>query len=166
MSDNKLPMTERGKKLLADALENYEVVERPRVSADVAEFRSHGDLSENAPYHAAREEMGMIEAKIGQLKDILSRGFVVDRSKLPEDMIVFGTKVTLENRTEKIEECWYMVGEGEQDADRGFILVTSPLGQELMTRELSEEFTAELPNGKVDYFVKTVSFWDDDEIAS
>ena len=162
---DKIPMSERGRQRLEAELEQLETVRRPQVSAQVAEYRAHGDLSENAPYHAAREELGMTDAKIGQLKDILNRGFIVDRSKFPEGMVVFGTKVVLSNCESQQEETWLLVGEGEQDPDRGFILTTSPLGQSLMTRKLGEEFEADLPGGTVKYKVKEVSFYDDKDIS-
>jgi transcription elongation factor GreA len=152
------PLSQKGHDKIKADLYVLVNVEQPRVREDIGKFREDGDLKENAPYHAAREELGMLEAKVEQLESILAVGFIVDRKRLPKDRVVFGTRVVVENKTEKKEEIYFMVGEGETNPDEGWILTTSPLGQTFMTKKVGETALAELPGGDFEYEIKEISF--------
>lgn len=155
------PLSQKGHDKIKAALNILVNTDQPRIREDIAKFREDGDLKENAPYHAAREELGMCEAKVSQLESILAVGFIVDRKRLPKDRAVFGTRVVVQNVTEGQEEIYHLVGEGETDPDNGWILTTSPLGQAFMTKKAGETAIAELPGGNCEYKVKEISFIED-----
>ena len=155
------PLSQRGHDKIKAQLDVLVNKEQPRIREDIAKFREDGDLKENAPYHAAREELGLLEAKISELESILAMGFIVDRKRLPKDRVVFGTRVVVNNEDAKQEEIYHLVGDGETKPDDGWILTSSPLGQAFMTKKVGEEAVAELPIGEVKYVIKEISFIED-----
>jgi transcription elongation factor GreA len=155
------PLSQRGHDKIKGELDRLVNIEQPRIRQDIGKFREDGDLKENAPYHAAREELGMLEAKITELESILAIGFIVDQNRLPKDMVVFGTRVVVKNEGSGKKEIYHLVGEGETNPDEGWILTTSPLGQAFMTKKVGEKAVAELPDTQVEYTIKEIKFIED-----
>jgi transcription elongation factor GreA len=132
--------------------------ERPRIARDIEVAREHGDLSENAEYHAAKDRQGMIEAMIKDVEDKLSRAEVIDPSKLSGDRVKFGANVTLTNLDTDEEAKYQIVGADEADIDRGMISVSSPLARALIGRSQGDEVTVKLPGGVRRYEVSGVEY--------
>lgn len=141
-----IPVTREGYEKLKADIRGLEA-DRPRVLQAIKEAREKGDLSENAEYHAAREELGMIEAKLDQLRSKLSRAQIVDMSRAPEGTVAFGSSVRVYNKLFEEEETYHLVGEGEADPRNNRILTTSPIGQALLTCKVGDEVEAEVPGG-------------------
>src|SRR5438552_3239284 len=138
MPDDRIPMSREGfdkKRAELDRLQNAEMI---AVTKRVAAARDMGDLSENAEYHAAREDQGILQARINDLKDQLSRALIIDRNNLPSDVVVFGTRVRVKDLDYDEEETFELVGPGDEDYDHNKILVTSPIGQGLMGKKVGE----------------------------
>src|ERR1700744_5299602 len=132
---DKIPMTAEGYTTLEAELKHCQQVERPRIVQQISEARSHGDLAENAEYHAAKESQSLNEGRIAELEDKLARAEIIDVSKLSGDTITFGATVTLiEEDTEK-KTVWQLVGEPEADAKKGRISITSPLARALVGKK-------------------------------
>jgi transcription elongation factor GreA len=154
---DKLPMLAEGhERLLAD-LHRLKNVERPKNVDDIEEARAHGDLSENAEYHAAKERQGQIEASIMDIEDKLARAQVIDPKSLSGDRVVFGATVDLLDEDDKPVK-YQIVGEVEADAKVGRISYASPLGRALIGRKLGEEVEVTTPGGDKYYEIKKVSF--------
>lgn len=152
-----VPMTKEGfEKLSADLLELE--ARRPKVQLQIKEAREKGDLSENAEYHAAREDLSMLEGRISEMKDKISRAFIVDKSKIGGDTIVFGATVKLESLPDKDIEEYTLVGEGENDPLNGLILTTSPMGQALLTKKVGDKVEVPAPRGTLKYKVLEIKF--------
>src|SRR5437588_1218753 len=126
MSTERIPMSREGYDKLKADLDRMENVEMIKLAERIATARAHGDLSENAEYHAAREDQGMLQARINQLKDKLSRAFFVDRANLPADVVVFGARVQVTALDLGEEEAFELVGPGDEDYNNNKILTTSP----------------------------------------
>jgi transcription elongation factor GreA len=160
MSVERIPMSREGyDKLKADLdrMQNGEMIE---VAKRIAAARELGDLSENAEYHAAREDQGMLQARIDALKDKLSRAFLVDRSSLPNDSVVFGARVTVKDLESDEEECFELVGPGDEDYNNNKILTNSPIGQGLLGKKRGEVAEIQVPMGKVRFEIIDISFPD------
>src|SRR5205085_7881194 len=127
------------------------------VTKRVAAARDMGDLSENAEYHAAREDQGILQARINDLKDQLSRALIIDRNNLPSDVVVFGTRVRVKDLDYDEEETFELVGPGDEDYDHNKILVTSPIGQGLMGKKVGENAAILVPKGTIRYQVLEIS---------
>src|SRR5579875_3643410 len=125
----KVPMTAEGYQALDEELKRLKTVERPAVIAAIAEARSHGDLSENAEYHAAKDRQGWIEGRIAEIEDRLARAQVIDVTKLSGDQVKFGATVTVVDEDTEEEGRYQIVGEHEADVKAGKISVTSPLAR-------------------------------------
>lgn len=151
-----VPMTREGYNKIKAEIDRLENVEMPAVSAKIAEAREEGDLKENAEYHAQRENQGLLQAKIYELRDKVARARIVDRSQLPKDEVVFGCTVTVEDLAYGDEEEFTLVGEGEEDYDSGKILVTSPLGQGLIGKKVGDTAEIEAPAGKMKFKVLNI----------
>jgi len=152
-----VPMTKEGyDKLSAELLELES--RRPKVQLQIKEAREKGDLSENAEYHAAREDLSMLEGRISEMKDKISRAFIVDKSKIGGDTIVFGATVKLESLPDKDIEEYTLVGEGENDPLNGLILTTSPMGQALLTKKVGDKVEVPAPRGTLKYKVLEIKF--------
>ncbi|MCA9245889.1 MAG: transcription elongation factor GreA [Planctomycetales bacterium] len=146
MSDQ-IPMTRTGYNKLRAELDHKENVEMPAITQRVADARAEGDLKENAEYHGARESQGLLQAKINELKDKLSRASIVDTSTLPKDEVCFGATVVVKDLDFGDEEVFILVGAGEEDYDEGRINVTSPLAQGLLGKKVGETAEIQVPAG-------------------
>jgi len=158
MPNERVPMTREGfEKLKADLdrMQNAEMIE---VTKRIAAARELGDLSENAEYHAAREDQGMLQARIDALKDKLARAVIVDRSRLPDDTVVFGTRVRIKDLDSGEEEVYELVGPGDEDYDNNKILTTSPRGQGLLGKKRGDIAEIKVPRGFLRYEILDISF--------
>lgn len=152
----KMPMLAEGfEKLTADLKRLRE--ERPQIIDAIEEARAHGDLSENAEYHAAKERQGQVEAAIADIEDKVSRAQIIDPTELSGDKIVFGATVTLLDEDDKPVK-YQLVGEAEADAKRGMISYNSPLGRALIGRQAKDEVEVTVPSGDKYYLVKKIEF--------
>src|ERR1700739_3561900 len=129
MANDREPMTREGYEKLKADLDRMQNVEMIEVTKRIATAREMGDLSENAEYHAAREDQGMLQARIDALKDKLGRAYFIDRSKMPSDTVVFGARVKVKDLDLAEEEIFFLVGPGDEDYNNNRILTTSPIGQ-------------------------------------
>ncbi|RIK72167.1 MAG: transcription elongation factor GreA [Planctomycetota bacterium] len=153
-----IPVTRAGYDKLKAELDHLESVEMPKLADRVAAARSEGDLSENAEYHGARESQGMLQAKINLLRDKLARAQIVDTSKLPKDVVVFGATVIVRDLDFEDEETFILVGAGEEDYDVGKILVTSPLAQGLLHKRVGDRVEIPVPAGTMKFEVIEIRF--------
>ena len=153
----KVPMLEEGHRKLTDELKRLRMEERPAIVEAIDEARAHGDLSENAEYHAAKERQGQVEATIADLEDRLSRAMVIDPTTLSGDKVVFGATVTLIDEDEKTVK-YQLVGQTEADARVGRISYNSPLGRALIGRQVGDEVEVTTPSGERYYEVAKIEF--------
>jgi len=153
----KVPMLAEGFRKMTDELKRLKSEERPEIVQAIEDARAHGDLSENAEYHAAKERQGQIEAMIADLEDRLSRAMVIDPTTLSGDKIVFGATVTLLDEDEKKVK-YQLVGQTEADAKDGRISYNSPLGRALIGRQAGDEVEVTTPSGDRYYEVKKIEF--------
>ena len=152
----KLPMLAVGQRMILDQLEQLKA-ERPHVIDAIEEARAHGDLSENAEYHAAKERQGQIEAMIADLEDKLSRAMVIDPKSLSGDKVIFGATVHLVDEDEK-PVVYQIVGQTEADAKLGRISYNSPLGRALIGRRVGDDVEVTVPSGDRYYQVANIEF--------
>jgi transcription elongation factor GreA len=160
MADERIPMTREGyekEKARLDRMRNVEMLE---VAKRIGAARDMGDLSENAEYHAAREDQGMLQARIDALQDKLARAVIVDRSSLPADTVVFGARVRIRNLDNGAEEVYQLVGPGDEDYDNNKILTTSPRGQGLLGKKAGDIAEVKVPRGTLRYEILEISFPD------
>lgn len=150
-------MTPRGAQLLRDELARLKE-ERPKISRDIGIAREHGDLSENAEYHAAKERQGMVEARIKDLEDKLARAEVIDPTKLSGDKVRFGATVSLTNLDTDEEVRYQIVGAEEADVDKGMISISAPLARALIGKVPGDEVQVQLPIGVRHYEVSAVEY--------
>jgi len=155
---DKIPMTAAGYTVLEDELKHRQQVERPRIIQQITDARTHGDLSENAEYHAAKESQSLNEGRIADLEDKLARAEVIDVSKLSGDMIKFGATVTLIDEDTEKKQVWQIVGEPEADAKKGKISVTSPLARALIGKTKGTSVEVVTPGGARAYEVKKIEW--------
>jgi transcription elongation factor GreA len=153
---DKLPMLAEGYEKLSRELKLLKE-ERPLIVEAIEEARAHGDLSENAEYHAAKERQGQVEATIADLEGKLSRAQIIDPTTLSGDKIVFGATVTLLDEDDKPVK-YQIVGEAEADARKGRISYSSPLGRALISRQLDDEVEVSVPSGDKFYLVSKIEF--------
>ena len=147
MSDARVPMTRQGYEALKEELDHLKKVERPKNVKEIEEARAHGDISENAEFHAAKERQSQLAGQIAMTEDKLARAQVIDPSGQDADRVRFGTTVRLED-TESSEEVRYqIVGEDEANISKGQISVTSPVARALINREVGDEVTVKVPKG-------------------
>jgi transcription elongation factor GreA len=146
--EGKIPMTPEGNGRLREELKNLKEVERPKISREIGIAREHGDLSENAEYHAAKERQGWIEARIKDLEDKLARAEIIDPTKLSGSKIAFGATVKLSNIETEEETVYRLVGADEANLDQGSISITSPLARALIGREVGDEVKVRMPAGE------------------
>ena len=157
MTDDRIPMTREGYdklKVELDRLRNAEMIE---VTKRVATARDLGDLSENAEYHAAREDQGMLQARVNELSDRLARATIVDMSTLPKGTIAFGSKVRVKDLDEGEEETFEFVGPGQENPDKGRILTSSPIGQGLIGKKKGDTVEIPVPRGTIRFKVLEIS---------
>lgn len=148
-----IPMTREGYRKLKAEMDRLENEEMPKIEKQIGAARSEGDLSENAEYHGARENQGMLQAKINLFRDKLSRATIIDPSKMPKDEVAFGVTIVLKDLDLGDEETYTLVGAGEEDYVEGKILVTSPLAQGLIGKKVGEKVEIPVPAGTLNYEV-------------
>jgi transcription elongation factor GreA len=156
-SADKVPMLQEGFAKLTDELKRLRIEERPAIVEAIEAARAHGDLSENAEYHAAKERQGHVEATIADLEDRLSRAMVIDPTTLSGDKVLFGATVTLVDEDKKKVK-YQLVGQTEADAKVGRISYNSPLGRALIGRQAGEEVEVSAPAGDRYYEIKKIEF--------
>ena len=154
----KVPMTAGGFAALEVELKERQTVHRPRIIEQIAEARSHGDLSENAEYHAAKEEQSHNEGRISEIEDKLARADIIDISKLSGDTIKFGATVTLIDEGTEKKTVWQIVGEPEADAKNGRISITSPLARALIGKSKGTSVEVIAPGGSKAYEIAKVEW--------
>jgi len=157
MADDRIPMTREGYEKLKTELDRLRGSDMIELTKRVATAREMGDLSENAEYHAAREDQGILQARINDLSDRLSRAVIVDTSTLPKDTIAFGSKVKVMDLDIDEEETFELVGPGQENPDKGRILTSSPIGQGLIGRKKGETVEIQVPSGKIRFKVLEIS---------
>ena len=156
---NKVPMTARGEAMLRDELKNLKSVARPEVITAIAEARAHGDLKENAEYHAAKEQQGFIEGRINDIEGKLSNVQIIDVTTVDaKGRIVFGSTVKLMDEQTEAEIVYKIVGEDEADIKTGLISYTSPIARALIGKNEGDEITFSAPGGEKHYEVITVRY--------
>ena len=143
----RIPMSKTGHRRLQEELQRLERVERIEVIKAIETARGHGDLRENAEYHAAKERQGHVEGRIMELKDKLSRAEVIDCTQVDSERVVFGTVVTLLDLDTDEEFTYQLLGPEEADVDNGKISVLSPLGRAMLGKEIGDEVTVKTPGG-------------------
>ncbi|MFC1823106.1 transcription elongation factor GreA [Thermodesulfobacteriota bacterium] len=148
---DRIPTTREGLERLRDELDRLQKVERPQNIKAIEEARAHGDLSENAEYHAAKERQSFIEGRINELKSINGKAEVIEIETGPTDRVVFGRTVLLYNLKTDEEIKYQLLGPHESDPENGKISVTSPLGQALIAREEGDEITVKTPGGMEEF---------------
>ena len=156
--DGQIPMTPEGNARLKEELKQLKEVERPKISREIGVAREHGDLSENAEYHAAKERQGWIEARIKDLEDKLSRAEIIDPTKLSGSKVAFGATVKLSNIETEEESVYRLVGADEADLNLGSISITSPLARSLIGREVGDEVKVRMPAGERHYEILEVEY--------
>ena len=153
----KVPMTPRGAEKLKEELARLKE-ERPKISREIGVAREHGDLSENAEYHAAKERQGLIHARIQHIESVLSRAEIIDPSKLAGDKVQFGARVKLANSDSGEESMYQIVGPEEADLKLGRISIASPLARSLIGREVGDEVKVNLPAGLRVYEILEITY--------
>lgn len=153
------PMTTLGAQRLREELQRLKTHDRPRIIQAIAEARSHGDLSENAEYHAAREQQGFIEGRIAEIEGKLSNAQIIDVSTInASGKIVFGATVELLNMKTEQSVCYQIVGEDEADIKLNLISIRSPIARALIGKEAGDVVTVDAPGGKVEYEILGVRY--------
>jgi len=155
---DRIPMTASGYKALEDEITQLKVVERPAVIKMISEARSHGDLSENAEYHAAKERQAFIEGRVMDLEDKLSRADVIDVSKLSGKTVKFGAIVTLADEDNDAKVKYQIVGDLEADAKKGRISISSPIARALIGKTVGDTVEVTAPGGARSYEILKVQF--------
>jgi transcription elongation factor GreA len=155
---DKIPMTSAGYAVLEGELKHRQQVERPRIIQQISDARTHGDLSENAEYHAAKEQQAHNEGRIAELEDKLARAEVIDVSKLSGDTIKFGATVTVIDEDTDKKAVWQLVGEPEADAKKGKISIASPLARALVGKKKGAQVEVVTPGGAKAYEVVKVEW--------
>ncbi len=155
---DKIPMTGAGYAALENELKHRQQIERPRIIQQITDARTHGDLAENAEYHAAKEQQSLNEGRIAELEDKLARAEVIDVSKLSGDTVKFGATVTLIDEDTEQKQVWQLVGEPEADAKAGRISITSPLARALVGKKKGAQVEVVTPGGARAYEVVKVEW--------
>jgi transcription elongation factor GreA len=154
---DKMPMLAEGYERLQNEVRHLKTVERPAIIDAIEEARAHGDLSENAEYHAAKERQGHVEAQIAEIEDRLSRAMVIDPASLSGDKVIFGATVHLLDEDDK-QVTYQIVGQTEADAKIGRISYSSPLGRALIGRSVGDEVEVSAPSGDKYYTIRKLEF--------
>jgi len=154
----KIPMTREGYESLLKELKRLKEVERPKIIKEIAEARSHGDLSENAEYDAAKEKQGMLEKKIGETEDKIAKAQIIESSDIDTSRVVFGVSVQLKEEGSGDEITYRIVGTDESDVKMGKISVNSPLARALIGREVNDLVEVKIPAGVKMYRIIQINF--------
>ncbi|MBL6817843.1 MAG: transcription elongation factor GreA [Proteobacteria bacterium] len=154
---NRVPITKEGEVFLKEKLSRLKFVERPKISEAIAEARAHGDLKENAEYHAAKELQGLMEAKINEIESTLSNAQVIDVKEIPETgRVVFGSTVNLYDIDNDKELKYKIVGNLESNPEKGHISIDTPIAKGLVGKFVTDEVSIETPSGKLAYEILEV----------
>jgi transcription elongation factor GreA len=151
-------MTPTGYQKLQEELERLLKIERPNNIKDISEARAHGDLSENAEYHAAKEKQSFLEGRIQDLKTKIALADVIDPSKISQDKVAFGAKVKVMDVSSSEEKTFTLVGQDEADAKNGRISISSPVGRALLNKETGDVVTIKAPAKTMEYEILEISF--------
>ncbi len=154
----RFPMSAAGLDRLQDELRQLKTVERPEVIKAIAEAREHGDLSENAEYHAARERQSFIEGRVMELEDKISRAEVIDVSKLSADTVKFGATVTMVDEDTEEEVTYQLVGDVEADVKQGRLAISAPLARALIGKEVGDSVELSTPAAEKSYEILTIEY--------
>jgi transcription elongation factor GreA len=154
----KIPITPEGYKRLQEELEVLLKIERPKIIKAIAEARSHGDLSENAEYHAAKERQSFIEGRIQEIQNKLALAEIIDPSKISQDRAAFGAKVKVRDLTSNEEKDFILVGPDEADIKSGKITINSPVGKALMGKSAGDIVTIKAPEKTIEYEILEIRF--------
>ncbi len=154
----RMPMTPVGYQKLQEELEKLLKIDRPRNIKDISEARAHGDLSENAEYHAAKERQSFIEGRIQELKTKIALADVIDPSKISQNKTAFGAKVKVLDTATDEEKTFMLVGPDEADAKNGKISISSPVGKALLNKEIGDTVTINAPARTMEYEILEISF--------
>ena len=156
---NQTPMTVRGAEKLREELEYLKTVQRPQIIQAIAEAREHGDLKENAEYHAAREQQGFCEGRIQEIEAKLSKAQIIDVTKLPKTgRVIFGSTVTVLKCDTEEEITYRIVGDDEADIKSGLLSINSPIARGLIGKEADDVAVVQTPAGKVDFEIISVEY--------
>ena len=155
---DKFPMTKDGLKKLKDELEHLKITERPDVIKAIAEAREHGDLSENAEYHAAREKQSFIEGRISELENKILRANVIDTSNLDSSKVVFGATVEVTDINNEKKFTYRIVGTDEADIEKNLISISAPLCKAMMNKKVNDVIEVNTPSGNKEYIINSIKF--------
>ena len=154
---SRIPLTKDGEILIKEKLSNLKFIERPKISEAIAEARAHGDLKENAEYHAAKELQGLIESKINEIENALGNAQVIDVKDIPETgRVVFGSTIKIYDIDNDKEITFKIVGNLESDPNKGEISIDTPIAKGLVGKFVEDEITIETPSGKINYEILDV----------
>lgn len=157
MSNNRVPMTKQGEQALRDELYRLKSEDRPKVIEAISEAREHGDLKENAEYHAAREQQSFIEGRIQELEGKLGAAQVIDVTTIEKTgKVIFGTTLRLINMETEEEVTYQIVGDDEADIKEGRVSISSPIARALIGKEEGDEVSVQVPSGTVEYEIDEV----------
>ena len=157
MADNRIPMTREGYDRLKHELDRLRSVEMIEITKRVATARDLGDLGENAEYHAAREDQGLLQAKVNEIADRLNRAQIIDPANLPKGIVVFGSRVRVKDLDTGDEETFELVGPGQENPDTGRILTNSPIGQGMIGKKKGEVAEIEVPSGTLRFKILEIA---------
>jgi transcription elongation factor GreA len=158
MTVEQIHMTKQGYEKLKDELHTLKVIERPKVIEEIAEARAHGDLRENAEYHAAREKQGFIEGRITLLEDHLARASIVDFSGQTTNDVKFGSFVTVTDAESGEKKAYRIVGDIEADISKNHISINSPIGKALLGKKVGDYVEVEVPKGLLEYEIVQIKY--------
>lgn len=153
-----VPMTREGYDKIKAEIDHYENVDMPKIAEKIAAARAEGDLKENAEYHGQREAQGLLQAKINMLRGKLARASIVDPATMPKDEVGFGATVLVKDVDFDDDETFILVGAGEEDYDSGKILITSPIGQGLLGKQVGEIAEIKVPKGTLKFKVLEIRY--------
>ena len=154
----KYPMTKDGLQKLKSELENLKNIERPKIIKAISEAREHGDLSENAEYHAAREKQSFIEGKVSELENKISRAEVIDTSSFDNSRVAFGATVEITDLSNEKKHIYKIVGVDEADIEKNLISISAPLCKAMINKTIEDVIEVNTPNGVKEYQINSISF--------